>query len=163
MNVIHLASTLALAVVLAATHWKAYHTGASTVQVRWDAEKTQLAQQAFRLSEHFRAREQAAVQAKSEVEKRYVDLKARNEVAAAGALRELERLRHALASPAPSGNTPSEDSAALARFNDAASVERKLLGECASALAAMGGTAGSLAAQVIGLQDYVSQVCKPQP
>ena len=77
-------------------------------------------------------------------------------VAARSARAELDGLRNELyAVPTPIAGA---NSAAPAR-TDGSSIERRLLGECAAALVEVAAGADLLAAQLIGLQGYVRNVC----
>ena len=103
-----------------------------------------------------REREQALNQARQKAEERYVEKKRRATVAAGRARTELDGLRdtlYALGAPAA-----GQDPAAACR-TDAGALERQLLGQCAAALVGVAGEADRLAAQVLGLQGYVREVC----
>lgn len=107
-------------------------------------------------TEAARAQEQALSAAKQKAEEAYAIQKRKAAVAARSARAELDGLRNELyAIPAPVAST---DPAPIARV-DGASPERKLLGECAAALVEMAAGADSLAAQLVGLQGYVRNVC----
>ena len=107
-------------------------------------------------TEAARAQEQALGQAKQKVEEAYAIEKRKAAVAARNARIELDGLRnelYVLSAPNPGANPT-----ATARPN-AGSVARRLLGECATALLEVAEGADSLAAQLIGLQGYVRNVC----
>lgn len=107
-------------------------------------------------TEDARAREQSLSVAKQKVEEAYAIEKRKAAVSARNARIELDGLRNELyAIPAPIAGA---DPAPIARV-DGASPERKLLGECAAALVEMAAGADSLAAQLVGLQGYVRNVC----
>lgn len=103
-----------------------------------------------------REREQALNQARQKAEERYVEEKRLAAVAAGRARAELDGLRDTLytldAPAAGKGTTP-------ACRVDAGAIERQLLGQCATALVGVAGEADRLAAQVLGLQGYVREVC----
>lgn len=104
-----------------------------------------------------REREQALNQARQKAEERYVEEKRLAAVAADRARAELDGLRDTLyALDAPAAG---QDPAAACR-TDAGALERQLLGQCASALVGVAGEADRLAAQVLGLQGYVREVCR---
>lgn len=139
-----------LALVLTATHWKAYDAGNTSALIKYQA---QLAE----VERATRAREHQLIAAKQQAEERYETEKLNAATANAGARAELERLRRRLAqrqtvrtdtTPAPS---PSIDAAAP--------TERQLLGQCAQTAVEVAGDADRLAAQLTGLQDYVRNVC----
>ena len=107
-------------------------------------------------TEAARAQEKALGEAKQKIEEAYALEKRKAAVAARSARNELDGLRnelYALPAPIASANSPSP-----AR-PDGATIERKLLGECAAALTEMAAGADGLAAQLIGLQGYVRNVC----
>lgn len=137
-----------VAVVLAGTHWKAYINGQKAVRAEYQAKQLAAEQAA-------RAREQELVAQRQKVEELYVEEKRKAAAAAAGARTELGRLRDQLAAgrPAPANPTPTTRA-------DAGAIEGQLLGACASALVAVAEDADRLAAQVVGLQDYVRGVCR---
>ena len=104
-----------------------------------------------------RDREQTLNQARQKAEELYVKEKRRAAVAAGRARNELDGLRdtlYAIGAPAV-----GQDPAAACRV-DAGTIERQLLGQCATALVGMAGEADRLATQVLGLQGYVSEVCQ---
>jgi hypothetical protein len=105
-----------------------------------------------------RAREQALGSAKQKVEEAYAIEKRKAAVAARSARAELDGLRdelYAISVPAPN---PGANPVAPSR-TDGVSIERRLLGECATALVEVAAGADGLAAQLIGLQGYVRNVC----
>jgi hypothetical protein len=109
-------------------------------------------------TEMARAREQALGSAKQKVEEAYAIEKRKAAVAARSARAELDGLRdelYAISIPAPN---PGANPAAPSR-TDGVSIERRLLGNCAAALVEVAAGADGLAAQLIGLQDYVRNVC----
>ena len=92
---------------------------------------------------------------RQKVEEDYALEKRKAAVAARSARAELDGLRqelYALSAPARQP-TPSADGV------NAAPVERKLFGECAAALVEVAERADILAAQLVGLQSYVRDVC----
>jgi hypothetical protein len=108
------------------------------------------------LTEAARAQEHALGEAKQKAEEAYAVQKRKADVAARNARAELDGLRkelYALPTPAAGANTP-----ALPR-TDGASLERQLLGECASALVEVAAGADILATQLVGLQSYVRNIC----
>lgn len=141
-----------VAVTLAATHWKAYVAGKNTVLAQVKAEAM--------ANEHAaREREHVLVTAKQKAEEAYVTLKRDTQRAVAGAQSELGRLRVVL-----DARQRQADSTAppLPGTDAAATTERQLFGQCAETLAGVAQQADQLAAQVSGLQGYVSAVCKAQ-
>jgi hypothetical protein len=109
-------------------------------------------------AEAARAQEQALSAAKQKAEEAYAIEKRKAAVAARSARAELDGLRNELyALPAPATN-PGSNPTAPTRVNGGP-VERQLLGECATALVEMAAGADLLAAQLVGLQGYVRNVC----
>lgn len=121
------------------------------VMLQAHAESLQKAEQAAR------EREQTLVQARQRVEEAYVQEKRKANAAAIRASTQLDGLRdelYALSAPGPTG----ADSTPACRV-DAGTLERELLGQCATALVGVAAEADRMAAQVLGLQGYVRQVC----
>ena len=109
-------------------------------------------------AEAARAQEQALGAAKQKAEEAYALEKRKAAVAARSARAELDGLRNELyALPVPASRSGT-NSATSARVNGVA-IERQLLGECAAALVEVASGAELLAAQLIGLQGYVRNVC----
>jgi Tfp pilus assembly protein PilV len=140
-----------VSITLATSHWKAYVAGKHSTLAHIQAEALANEQAA-------RAREQALVAAKHKAEEDHAAFKLRTQRAVAGAQSELVRLRDTLA------NRQTAATATTCTGTDAAATtERQLFGQCAEALAGVAQQADQLAAQVTGLQGYVSAVClKPQ-
>jgi hypothetical protein len=147
---------LALIVVLGLSHRMAYRAGAGAVQTQWDKDRARHLAQALEAERAARQREQQLVAERKKLEDRYVDEKRKAAAAAAGARTELDRLRDELAAPR---RPASEDPAPAARVDDRAGPERELLGHCATALVGMAQEADRLETVVVGLQQYVKQVC----
>jgi uncharacterized protein HemX len=136
-----------IALTLAASHWKVYVAGKHAVLAKVQAEAMAKEQAA-------REREQQLVAAKHKAEEDHAAFKRRTQRAVAGAQSELGRLRDTLNDrQAASTATPS------AGTDAAAPIERELFGQCAETLAGVAQQADQLAAQVSGLQSYVSAVC----
>jgi len=109
-------------------------------------------------AEAARAQEQALGAAKQKAEEAYALEKRKAAVAARSARAELDGLRNELyALPVPA-SSPGTNPATPARVNGV-TIERQLLGECATALVEVAAGADLLAAQLIGLQCYVRNVC----
>lgn len=136
-----------IALTLAASHWKVYIAGKNAVLAKVQADAMANEQAA-------RAREQQLIAAKHKAEEDHAAFKLRTQRAVAGAQSELGRLRDVLAArEAAATATPSTGTDA------AATTERQLFGQCAETLAGVAQQADQLAAQVTGLQGYVSAVC----
>ena len=143
------AAALVLIVFFAGTHWKAYVSGKQAMQA-------QMAQAALKAEQAYRAKEQAMYAWKQQVEVKYEEDKRKAAVAASSARSELGRLRDELYAV---GRAPSTCSPTGTRVNAGASVEGELLGQCAQALTDVAGKADELTVTVVGLQQYVKQVC----
>jgi hypothetical protein len=108
------------------------------------------------VTEVARSKEKALNAAKQKAEEAYVIEKRKAATASRGARAELDGLRnelYAIPAPASSANPTSTGRANGATF------ERELLGQCATALVEVATGADLLAAQLIGLQGYVRNVC----
>lgn len=106
-----------------------------------------------------REREQALNVARQKAEERYVQEKRKAAVAAGRARSELDGLRDELYAL---GTTAAGQGSATACRVDAGTIERELLGQCAAALVGVAAEADRMAAQVIGLQGYVREVCRAE-
>lgn len=136
--------------------WGAWQVQAWRYDARFSAMQEAHAVSLQAAEQAAREREQALNQARQKAEERYVEEKRRATVAAGRARTELDGLRdtlYALGAPAA-----GQDPAAACR-TDAGALERQLLGQCAAALVGVAGEADRLAAQVLGLQGYVREVC----
>ena len=139
-----------IAIVLAASHWKAYVVGKTTVMSQWQ-QSTLKAEQAAR------EKEQQLVAAKDKAEKKYVDEKRKAAVAASSASAELNRLRSVLAA-----DKDNSDTATCAGVDGRTRLERDLLGYCATSLVQLAAEADRLETIIVGLQGYVNNVCLAQ-
>lgn len=109
-------------------------------------------------TEAARAQEQALSAAKQKVEEAYALEKRKAAVFARNARSELDGLRNELyALPIPT-SSPGANPTTPARVNGI-TIERQLLGECATTLVEVATNADRLATQVLGLQSYVANVC----
>lgn len=149
-------AVLALAAVLGFTHFTAYRTGKGVVRAEWDKDKAQRMAQALEAEQAARKKEQELVAERKKLEDRYAQNKRKADISAAAARTELDRLRDELAAPR---DRASKDPATASRA-DAGTFEGQLLGACATALVAVASDADRLAAQVVGLQQYVAGVCQ---
>ena len=145
-----------LAVVLCATHWKAYVVGKTTVMSQWQQEKTQAALEAEQIA---RKKEQELTAAKDKAEKQYVEEKRKASKSAASASAELDRLRDQLSVASINNNhCPCTESGT----NGSTGLERELLGHCAASLVQLAAEADRLETVIVGLQSYVKDVCLAQ-
>jgi hypothetical protein len=127
---------------------------------RYDAKLAQMNQAYAKglqeASEAARRREHELLAARQKTEERYDQEKRKAAVAASRSRAELDGLRNELyAIPAPSAKDPNP----APRADGRATLERELLGNCATTLVGMAAEADRLAAVVVGLQTYVKNVC----
>jgi Tfp pilus assembly protein PilV len=144
-----LAIIAAIALGLAASHWKAYTHGKQVVQQKYDALATQAAISAMKTQERL----QEAVQTVGE---KHEETKRANVASAGAASAELARLRDELAR---SGNAAEAPKAAC-RI-DAGRTERELLGQCAGVVQNLAAEADRLEGKLTGLQEYVRAIQTP--
>ena len=97
--------------------------------------------------------------AKQKVEQDYAFEKRKAAVAARSARAELDGLRQELYALPPADPATGVQAAPTPSRVDGVSIERQLLGECATTLVAVAAEADLLAAQLVGLQSYVRGVC----
>lgn len=142
--------------VLILSHSFAYRSGRAAIRAEWDKDIAVRLDQALELEKANRSKEHQLVAGRQNAEVRYVEEKRKAVAAAAGAQSELDRLRSTLAAPDPGA---CSDPASAARADGGARLERELLGQGAQALVGLAAEADRLEAQVIGLQQYVNQVC----
>ena len=172
-----IAAVLALGAVFAVQGWKAHiyaqgdAAGAARVQKRWDADTAR--RDADTLAAHLAAQQvlrtqEAVLQQKAERiahETALREAQLRAAVASADArVRSLHTTIAQLnANAAALADVPGTSTGACAApGSDAAATARELLGACSQRYAAVAGTADQLAAQVMGLQDYVQAMAQTQ-
>lgn len=112
--------------------------------------------QALKASEAARAKEQELQAKVKGVNDAYIVEKRRRAADAASAQSELDGLRDQLAISSAASTNPGTATGT----NGAGGPERELLGACASRLVGLAGEADRLEGKVVGLQDYVKNVCK---
>lgn len=140
-------AALVVAVVLAGTHWKAFHMGMTTVQAKWDADLLQALEDDKKTTSQ-RIASNAKVDQKFQIEKQQL------QAHIADANLALDSLRDTLS--AQQNNNPP----ASCRI-DAGGAERELLGQCATTLVRVAQEADRVEGKLNGLQDYIKQVVKP--
>ena len=131
---------VAVAAMLAASHFGAYRSGKGNVRAEWDRDIAQRTAQALAASEAARKRESELQTKVGRVDRAYQDQKratANLAVAASDGLRNLEAI---LAAPA----VASSDAVASSRDHGTGGLERELLGACANSILAMAGEAQRL-------------------
>lgn len=144
---VRLTLAMAVALALAATHWKAYVAGQNDVRVKYQAA-------ALEAEKAARAKEQELVAAKQKAEAAYVQEKRKAAIASAGARDALDGLRDAIAE-----RDAAQAATTCTRVDAGVGLERELLGQCAQALVGVAAQADGLEALVVGLQGYVKNVC----
>lgn len=142
---------LAVVVFFAITHWQVYRFGRKTVE-------TQYQTQVLLAEKKARETEQLLSTQKQKAEELYVKQKRQATAAAANARAELDRLRAALAG----SSGPTSDPTPNPGVDGRAGPESELFGQCAAALVSMAAETDRLKANVVGLQEYVKNVCTPQ-
>lgn len=147
----------ALLAVLAGTHLTAYRSGRAAVTAAWEKEKAIATAKALEAEQAARKREQKLVAQRQQAENRYVQEKRKASAAATATRSDLDRLRDELA--AAPASCPAADPSAAARAASGARLERDLFGACATALADLAQETDRLEALVVGLQQYVKNVC----
>jgi hypothetical protein len=157
MLYVRVAVGLVLVGVFLAINVIAFRAGEWRVQAAWDRDVAAFTELMLAREQEARAKEQALVAERQKAEVRYEQEKRRRTAAAVAAGDELGRLRNAIVASASAraGGEPT----ATCPGTDAAAPERELFGECAQALHRMAEAADRLSAQVLGLQDYTTNVC----
>lgn len=140
-------AALVVAVGLAASHWKAYHMGMTTVQAQWDSDTVQAIKDDDKTTKD-RIAANAKVDQKHQLEKAQLQTHIDDANAA------LDSLRDTLSSKQSINPT-------TACRVDAGGAERELLGQCAAAFVAVAKEADRVEGKLNGLQDYIKQVVKP--
>ena len=148
-----LAVAAAIALALAASHWKAYTTGKQAVQLEWDAAISQATAAALQAEQAARAKEQALQTQVRKVANDYQVEKTRRAAADQLAADSLRQLQAALAS----GGQPAPDPAAPAGADD--DPRDGIIAECAGALVQVDAAVRKLADQTRALQSYTAGVC----
>ena len=144
---------LALAGLLAFTHYRAFTGGKAAVQVLWDRERAETTAAALKASEARRATEKALTDTNAKITNDYLaqkKLRAADSVAAAGKLRDLQ---------AAVGNPSGAETAALGGSDDP---RDRIIDQCATALVRLDEYAKGVASTAIGLQSYSRDVCIAQ-
>ncbi len=144
---VRLTLAMAVALALAATHWKAYVAGQNDVRVQYQAA-------ALKAEKDARAKEQELLAAKQKAEAAYVREKQKAAAASAGARDALDGMRNALAE-----RDAAKETAPGSRVDAGAGLERDILGRCAQTLVGLAAQADRLEAVVVGLQGYIKDVC----
>lgn len=154
----HVAAAIVSAALAAWGAWQVQawrYTGQIAQIQKMHAEQLQKAEKMAR------DREQSLSVFRQQAEERYVQEKTRAAAAAGRARNELDGLRDELY--AFRSSSACKDPATAGRADGAARLEGELLGQCAAALVGVAAEADRLAANVVGLQEYVKRVCVAGP
>ena len=163
MTYTHVAAGLLGAAVAALGVWQVqdwrYNARIAQMQQAHTASLNAIAADALEKQQSALAKLQELNAAKQKVEQDYALEKRKAAVAARSARAELDGLRQELYALPPADPATSLQAAPTPGRVDGATVERQLLGECATTLVAVAAEADLLAAQLVGLQSYVRDVC----
>jgi hypothetical protein len=135
-------------------HAQGVERGRANVQAAWDAERVQQFADAERARADRDVAERDAAQRLRRITDAHSQELAARDDAARAVRAELARLRVAIAARAPGPRDLAAPAAPGPAPDDADTRPGELLGACAGELAQMGDDARSLAAVVLGLQDY---------
>jgi len=144
-------AAIAMAIVLAASHWKAYTAGGKSVQAGWDKERAELTATALAASEANRAKEKAMNLSLDKVRNDYAkekSLRAADARVTAGRLSELQAALDSAASADPVATGGVDEDPRLG-----------IIAECAGAAVKLDQAVKGLASQTIALQNFASEVC----
>lgn len=140
--------------------------GRAEIQARWDE---QSAAQSKAIVDALLAKQESDAKLSRQLQEQsneHTETNRRRDLADAGARRELQRVRDALATARIGARERGDAPAPRPQADGAPSAAGELLGACAERLVELGGQAGKLAAQVIGLQAYArlaQQACGAVP
>lgn len=151
---------ITLAAALGVSHLGAYRAGTKSIRAQWDKDIATRVAFALQAEQAARKTERELVVGRNQLEVKYVEQKRKDSAAAAVTLSELDRLRDELANHP--GLSACPDTAASPRAYAGYRVERELLGNCAQALTNLAQQADELENLVVGLQNYVRQMCLKQ-
>lgn len=145
-------AAIALAVVLAGTHYKAYHAGGKAVQTDWDAEKLATTQAALAADIANRAKEVDLQTKVRKVSNDYAKQKQINADLSKSLDDSLRDFNTTLSSVSP------KDSTASTGNHGTGGLINELLGSCTSALGQLAGEADRLEGKTVALQAYIKSV-----
>jgi len=144
-------AAVAIAVALAASHWKAYTSGKKSVQVEFDMYVSEQKANMLDAEQKARATEQQITAKLTKATNDYNALKKRNSSSAVAAAGQLQQLEAAVA------NSPSPDTAATSG-TDGPSPYQELFLACSRTLTAVAAEADGIAERLSGLQNYVTSI-----
>ena len=145
-------AAVALAVALAASHWKAYSMGGAEYRAKMAERNAELMAEAATASEANRKTEQAMAAKLRKAQDDYAKMQKVN----AGNAAELARVRGDFETALNSRCTANP--AAPGCADGSGRLERELFSHCATALQKLGIEADRLEAKTVGLQDYVRSI-----
>ena len=145
-------AVVALAVALAASHWKAYSMGGAEYRAAMAERNAELMAEAATASEANRKTEQAMAAKLRKAQDDYAKMQKVN----AGNAAELARVRGDFETALNSRCTANP--AAPGCADGSGRLERELFSHCAAALQKLGIEADRLEAKTVGLQDYVRSI-----
>jgi len=143
-------AAVAMAIVLAASHWKAYTAGGKSVQAGWDKERAELTAAALAASEQARIKEKALNLSLNKVRNDYAkekSLRAADARVTAGRLSELQAALDSAASADPAATGGADDP------------RNAIIHQCTGALVGMDEYAQGVASTTSALQRYAASVC----
>lgn len=144
-------AAVAIAIALAASHYKAWHAGGKSVQADWDAQTLAMTQAALAEDVAARAKE-ADLQTKvKKVSAEYAKEKAAHAVSIVSSADGLRSLQATIDSATAANST------CTSRIDDLART-RLVVGQCAKALQELADIADTGEARLSGLQDYIRSV-----
>lgn len=148
----------ALLAMLGFTHFISYRVGKAIVTAAWNKEKLEYTAKALKAEQEARAKEQLLLAQRQQVERKYIDEKRKAADAAIASKSALDSLRYEI-NNAPAPSCPANDPSAASRIASGARLERELFGACATALTELAQEADRLETIIVGLQQYVKNVC----
>ena len=147
-------AALALAVALAASHYKAYSMGGAESRAKMAERNAELMAEAATTSEANRKTEQAMAAKLRKASDDYAKLQKTNADNAAA----LDRVRSDFQTALDSRCTANPTAPGCA--DGVGRLERELFGHCAAALVELAKSSDRLEAKIVGLQDYVRSITK---
>ena len=140
---------VAIAIALAASHFKAYHAGGVSARAELQAYQLEATQQAAAASEAARKKETALNLSLERVKASYEKTKRDNAALSSALDDSLRQFQSALS------DRSLKNPIASIGANGAGGLESELLSACARTLVLLGKEADRLEAKTVGLQDYI--------
>lgn len=149
-----LAVAAAIALALAASHWKAYRTGQDAITAEWQADIAQRTAQALEASEAARKVEQELSAKVGRIDRAYQNQKRATQHVASAVAVGMQQLETALTTTPAASSCPA-DTSGIAGADPRPTIAR----ECARQLGALDEAYGKLADKARALQEVASAVC----